>query len=212
LPSNRNERDKVMPIIDQLFWQDFISGALATIVGIAIGIPVAFWINSQQEKFKRKEKVKKLIFPLSEELVNNSILLDLYLEQPGQRIDIINLYVKLRDETWRVFVDGGELQWINSPIILYKLASAYSATDAVKNLIKILLDTNLSSNENLNKSPTGRIHGTLIGSINYAVYKHKILFDEINKHKREFNFEIKNYDTLIDNNQTRKNSTNNYIT
>jgi len=40
---------------DTTFWQSFLSNALATFLGVIIGIPVALWISQYRERKTEKE-------------------------------------------------------------------------------------------------------------------------------------------------------------
>ena len=48
--------------------QGLVSGIIATIVGVALGIPVAFWINRLGEARTEKEKKTKILGVLLDEL------------------------------------------------------------------------------------------------------------------------------------------------
>jgi len=69
-------------MFDLEFWKSFVSGSLATMVGVIIGIPIALWINqiqqraiehSEKEKFERETNAKrrKVILLISDELKYN---------------------------------------------------------------------------------------------------------------------------------------------
>jgi ABC-type spermidine/putrescine transport system permease subunit I len=48
-----------MNFFDFSFWQNFVSNLLATIIGVALGIPVAFWINRRVGDITEKKKERK---------------------------------------------------------------------------------------------------------------------------------------------------------
>jgi hypothetical protein len=116
-----------MPFFDIPFWQNFVSNTLATIVGVVIlGIPIALWLNKHQEKSSEKERKKKILSLLKEELFTNLTLLSGWEKNDNKQIEVNIIGPFLRNESWKAFSDGGELQWIKNPILLSELAQAYS--------------------------------------------------------------------------------------
>ncbi len=43
---------------DISFWQNLVAGAIATLIGVIIGIPVALWLNNKFEKTRKVEDDK----------------------------------------------------------------------------------------------------------------------------------------------------------
>lgn len=113
-----------MGLFDLSFWQSFISNLCATVIGVGLGIPVALWINRLIGKSTEKERKKKVLRLLHSELQTNLSYLanfskEFYIHETG-------IYpALLRDELWRAFSDGGELEWIKDISILSALAEAY---------------------------------------------------------------------------------------
>jgi len=74
-------------MFDIEFWKNFLSNALATFIGIILGIPVALWLNRIQQKSseaseKRKVEMeatgrkKHVLQLIKEELITNKTLLE----------------------------------------------------------------------------------------------------------------------------------------
>ena len=100
-----------MPFFDIPFWQNFVSNALATIVGaVVLGIPIALWLNRHQEKSSEKEQKKKILRLLQEELLINFAQLTGWKLTENKLLEVSVIGPFLRDESWRAFSDGGELQ------------------------------------------------------------------------------------------------------
>ena len=79
-----------------------------------------------------------MIFPLSNgtnfgpftkslyrELDHNNDILYFWEHNPVDDLACGTVGVKLRDETWRAFSEGGELEWIKSTLMLSLLSNAY---------------------------------------------------------------------------------------
>jgi hypothetical protein len=114
-----------MNFFDFTFWQSFVSNLGATIIGVGLGIPVALLINRWIERRTEKERKKKILTLLRDELSYNEIEFDRM-----QNIDILNresgvLSSILRNELWKAYSDGGELEWIKNVDLLAKIADTY---------------------------------------------------------------------------------------
>lgn len=123
-----------MDFFNLSFWQGFIGNLVATIIGIAVGIPVAFWINRQVEADSEKENKKRILKNLGTELyiIHRTIKDHGWI---GSDIRAMALFgLSLNDEGWRAFSNGGELQWIKDPNLLYTLSGAYGNVVYVKAL------------------------------------------------------------------------------
>ena len=123
-----------MNFFDISFWKDFSSNALSTFIGILIGIPVALWISSHQNKAEEKERKKKILRLLQHELLMNFGKLSRWDKDDNKIIVASGLLIFLKVEYWKAFSDGGELQWIKDPILLSEIAEAY-------NFIRMISDT-----------------------------------------------------------------------
>lgn len=129
------------------FWQGFVGNLLATIIGVAIGIPVAFWVNRRLEANTEKEKKKKILDILSSEL-NQTVVDIISLEYSlGENENIVPLAFTMSDEVWRALSDGGELQWIKDPELLLQLASVYAKIKYLKILSQQFMDAAIYKND-----------------------------------------------------------------
>jgi hypothetical protein len=134
----------------------FLNGAMAnlfsTILGVAVGIPIALWLNRLQEdvqainevgkrqteeenlrRIEKKRKDKVLTLLVSELQWNlDHILLSGRPIALGQPRAIIT--PTLRIELWSAFSATGELKHIDNPTILAELATAYAEIRSNLNL------------------------------------------------------------------------------
>jgi hypothetical protein len=111
---------------DSISYRDSLfSDTLATIIGIAIGIPVALAIDrtiNMREKRERKERILSLL--VRELQLNRDSIQNLW---TGKEWYERGTYVSLalKDDLWRALSDGGDLQWIDNAELLDKIAYAY---------------------------------------------------------------------------------------
>jgi len=114
----------------------FLGNLFATLIGIVVGIPIALAINRKQQRTieskaeeqryrDEAERKKKILNLVKTELeFNKNSLIDRQ-SQEHQTEQRTVLLPPLKDELWRAFSDGGELQWIKDLDLLDKIASAY---------------------------------------------------------------------------------------
>jgi hypothetical protein len=114
------------------FLQDFSSNFLSTILGVIVGIPIAFWTSNYQDRVAEKERKTKILHLLQEELFVNLTQLSGWLKSPAKYYELFIMGGFLKDEVWKSFSDGGELQWIKDPTLLNQLSWAYSSIKTVK--------------------------------------------------------------------------------
>jgi hypothetical protein len=131
-----------MNFFDINFWQGFVGNLLATIIGVATGIPVAFWINRQVETGTEYEKKKKILELLSPEIENNRNIINAWQAQGESNWTLTTIGLKLRDEVWNAFSDGGELAWIKDITLLANLADVYGKIKRIKYLSDKYVDFN----------------------------------------------------------------------
>jgi len=127
---------------DFSFWQNFASNSMATVIGVALGIPTALWINRFVEKQTTKERVEKIIRLLKDELSYNEIEFERWdgqLERVVNEIGIISS--ELRVELWQAYSDGGELEWIKDVVLVSMLADTYYSIRAVRTLADRYFDS-----------------------------------------------------------------------
>jgi hypothetical protein len=115
------------------FIQDFGANWLATFLGVAIGVPLALWVNRYQEKITEGERKRKILSLLTTELLMNFGTLTGWNKENNIMVRSTNLIVFLESGFWDAFSDGGELQWIKDPVLLSKIAEAY-------NFIRMILE------------------------------------------------------------------------
>ncbi len=121
-----------MNFFDFSFWQSFVSNLGATIIGVGLGIPVALLINRWVEDRTGKERRKKILKVILDELKENFVYLEMWKSEQFITKKVPELYTFLYTESWDAFSNGGELEWINDPLLLNTLATCYNKINAVK--------------------------------------------------------------------------------
>ncbi|MBS9389907.1 MAG: hypothetical protein HEQ33_13865 [Dolichospermum sp. WA123] len=109
------------------YWDGAAGNLLATLLGIITGVPIALEI--ERDKIKReeqerinesKDRAKQVSFLLKEELLHNLSRLK------NRQDDKTSLPLQpLKITTWHALCDSAEIKWINNPILLSSIASAY---------------------------------------------------------------------------------------
>jgi len=126
----------VLKLQDETFRADFLSNLAATVLGLVVGIPVALELSRRQqaaeeanaidkrtrEEAGRKRKVLQL---LRKELQENHRALQERVSQPSSVGTRVVLLPALKNELWMAFSDGGELEWIQDPSLVDRIAEAY---------------------------------------------------------------------------------------
>jgi hypothetical protein len=148
-------------MFDLSFWLNSLSNLIATIVGIAIGLPFALWIDRIVRKRDETERAKearqralKILTLLKLELESNLESIDHFNK------DLANFHYPVATESWHAFSDGGELQWINDPEVVFGLSSVYSQINDYRFLLEKYFDAfffpgsmgNLNNKETLLRS------------------------------------------------------------
>jgi hypothetical protein len=126
-----------MNFFDLNFWQGFVGNLFATVIGVIIGIPIAFWINRRAEIAIEVEKTDKVIKLLGMELHENYChIIDVRnpITNDETIIELATLGPTLKDELWSTFSDGGELQWVKRPAVIGAFAQIYGEIKTIKYL------------------------------------------------------------------------------
>src|SRR3990172_46354 len=116
------------------FLSDFLANALATGLGAAIGIPIALWIARVLERREERTRKARILSLLAKELEQNVHSMSEWAMSPSKPKDTAILHAQLKDQLWRAFSDGGELQWIKDPNVLAVLAHCYHLIAAARYL------------------------------------------------------------------------------
>ena len=132
--SKLNRRMDRYALLDFAFWQAFVSNAAATLVGVVLGIPIALWISRHQAKTEEKERKKKILTLLYDELLADRDVLFGWHDSQDQKSEARILSAILRYESWKAFSDGGELGWIRDPGLLNTISEAYFMIRSVSQL------------------------------------------------------------------------------
>ncbi len=153
------------------FWQGFAGNLFATLIGVIVGIPIAFWINNQVETKTEQEKKAKILKLLSVELSSNRSLLIEWEEDRNSSSPKKMYGALLSDEVWNAFSDGGELQWIKNTELLSLLATSYGEIKRIKYLYESYLHW---------KALAGGPQGTIIQDLWSTISKTQALIERTN--------------------------------
>jgi hypothetical protein len=118
-----------------------MANLLATIVGIAIGLPVALWVDrlgrkkdEETTKMEAKRRAHKLLTLLEVELNNNCEMMNKFHK------DVSNNFYPVSDETWKALSEGGEIECLEDPEIVYEISKAYARIGQFEYLFKKYVD------------------------------------------------------------------------
>lgn len=137
------------PFFDFTFWQNAVSNGLATLIGVILGIPAALWLNNLGERSTEKEHKKKILHLLRIEIRLNYDYVNAWHDKVGlQKQLAMQISDFLKDESWRAFSDGGEIQWIKDPTLLSELSDAYYEVRVLSTLSKKYVDLTQFAGEN----------------------------------------------------------------
>jgi hypothetical protein len=114
-------------IYGSTFFSDFLSNWMATLLGVAIGIPIALILNNSQERKTEKERKEKILLMIREEMKNNSYNTTEWFDSNKSKNEkrTVLLPSQLSFETWKALSDSGELQWIKDPGLLFFISETY---------------------------------------------------------------------------------------
>ena len=110
------------------YFDGAIGNLLATIFGIVLGVPAAIsidrWrdrIEQSQEKRDAETRKNKVLQILLDELHHNKKVLSKRLEIEETKYP----HPELKFTAWQAFSNGGEIKWIDDPVLLTHIANAY---------------------------------------------------------------------------------------
>jgi len=155
---------------DQIFWQGFLSNLFATLIGIIFGIPVALWISNFQEKEAENTRRAKILSTIWKELDRNRLQLEHWsrLNPINKHNEIWSLCIRLREESWNVFSQGGEMEWIKNRDLLYAISESYFASKRVKQIAEKYYDMATKNLTTTSSDNLKRLFQALIKSVDYA--------------------------------------------
>ncbi len=165
------------------FWQSFISNAFATFIGAGLGVLGALWLGKHQEESYEKERKKKILDLLFNELLINLSQLSGFQKSQTKHRDALTLSALLRNESWTAFSDGAELEWIKDPKLLDNLSDAYYAIRSVMNLSDKYCQVSMLDTNPMSFWTSSNLSSTIEYGVQFAIERLDIAFKEINKHK-----------------------------
>jgi len=112
---------------NQSYWDNAIGNFMATLLGIIAGLPIAFEIErhrikreEQERIIESKDRAKNVCSLLKEELAYNLSGLKV------RQADKTSLPLEpLKFSVWEALCSSAEIKWINDPLILGSISSAY---------------------------------------------------------------------------------------
>ena len=154
-----------------IFFTNFTSNWLATLLGVIIGVPVALWVSRYQEKKTEEENSKRILDALYEELIENIGYLSKWRgDNKEEKIKgTITLSALLKNDLWRAFCDGGEIQWIKNSNDLLGLSAGYSKIVSIKYLADKYLGLYHSGSKKVDPAMLEKIMETLEETVNLAI-------------------------------------------
>ncbi len=170
-----------MEFFSVAFWQSFVSNALATFIGAGLGVLGALWLSNHQEKSSEKERKKKILRLLLNELLINVTHLSGFQKSQIKHREALTLSALLRNESWKAFSDGGELKWIKDPKLLDVLSEAYFAVRSVMNLSDKYCQVSMFETNAMSFWTGSNLASTIENGVQYAVESFDLAFQEINK-------------------------------
>jgi hypothetical protein len=123
---------------DPIFADSAIGNWFATMVGALAGIGIALELNRigemQRQSVQKQEndqRKKKILMLVKRELSYNLRLLSDRQPTANNSFERVIPAMRLKDEVWNAFSDGGELQWLQSPKLVETIATTYYCVRAV---------------------------------------------------------------------------------
>ena len=163
------------------FWQSFVSNALATFIGAGLGVLGALWLSRYQDKSSEKERKKKILRLLFNELLINLTHLSGFQKSQIKHKEALTLSALLRNESWKAFSDGGELEWIKDPKLLDDLSEAYFAIRSVMSLSDKYCQVSMLETNPMSFWTSSNLSSTIEYGVQYAIESLNLAFKEINK-------------------------------
>jgi hypothetical protein len=167
------------------FWQSFVSNALSTFIGAGLGVLGALWLSKYQEDSSEQERKKKILRILFSELLINVSHLSSFQKSQTKYKEALTLSALLRNESWKAFSDGGELEWIKDPQLLNDLSEAYFAIRSVMNLSDKYCQVSMQETNPMSFWTGSNLASTIEHGVKYALEAQDLAFKQINKHLEE---------------------------
>lgn len=171
-----------MEFFNTEFWQSFVSNAFATFIGAVLGVFSALWLSKYQDLSAEKERKKKILNLLFNELVVNLTQLSAFQKSKTKYKDALILSDLLRNESWKAFSDGGELEWIKDPKLVDELSNAYYAIRSVMGLSEKYCQVSMHETNSMSFWTSSNLASTIEHGIQYAIESVDLAFKEIGKH------------------------------
>jgi hypothetical protein len=97
--------------------------------------------------------------------------------------EALTLSAVLRNESWKAFSDGGELEWVKDPKLLNDLSDAYYAIRSVMSLSDKYCQVSMLETNPMSFWTSSNLSSTIEYGVQFAIERIDIAFNEIKKHK-----------------------------
>jgi hypothetical protein len=144
-----------------MFWEQFWPQFTATVLGLCLSIPITIFATFLgaglgvwgalllsrrqdkkellQEKQKEEKTRRRVIDVLITELILNEQILQGWKNSTRRIVDTVKL-ARLKNEAWGAFRDGGELEFIKDPTLLWLLSEGYASISAIQKITDIYIE------------------------------------------------------------------------
>jgi hypothetical protein len=139
-------------------------------------------LNRYQEKLSEKERKKKILRLLLNELLTNVTHLSGFQKSQIKHREALTLSALLRNESWKAFSDGGELEWIKDPMLLDDLSEAYFAIRSVMNLSDKYCQVSMQETNAMSFWTGSNLASTIEFGVQYALEALDLAFKQVNMH------------------------------
>jgi predicted outer membrane lipoprotein len=153
------------------FWYDLLSNTIATFIGAGLGVLGALWLSHSHERKTEKVRKKKILLVLKVELMENLSPLKDWVDSGKKKVEVICLTGLLKDVSWEVFSNGGELEWIKDPSLLSELSDAFSVIRSIRNLANRYFDMIEFPTNETSSIATNNVWKMLDGAVTYAEHQ-----------------------------------------
>ncbi len=129
-----------------------------------------------------KERKKKILRLIYNELLGNVVQLSGFQKSQVKYREALTLSALLRNESWRAFSDGGELEWIKDPELLDDLSEAYFSIRSVMSLSDKYFQVSMHETTSMSFWTGSNLASTIEQGVQFALESLDLAFKQINKH------------------------------
>lgn len=169
-------------IFSKDFRANFASDFFASLIGVFVGAYIALWLDRYREEITRKAKIKKMLVLLGDELLKNKKAFSDWNEVGSSYWSAGMTASMIKDDLWRAFSDGGELQWITDLLLLDLLATTYYGIRSVREAATLFASFSSSELMHVRQDAHKLMRSTLNKQVKRADKAIEEALNEISKH------------------------------